>query len=172
MAGHCLDEANTEYICKRQDPPHCRAHVGKWRNICMRSDSEDTIKRKSNSQNKIRTLCDKGCLKQKCQGFWLGFFFTTVPLVCIWIHVSECGLFVLKSLSSLSKAVFWLHSVFCWKDAFSNVNVILPCGSCKEWHNSVCACISSTYLHKKRVIDGWEGRLRDFYCVVPPSFQL
>lgn len=98
------------------------------------------------------------------------FFFTSVPLVCTWIHVSECGLFVLKSLSSLSKAVSWLHSVFCWKDAFSNVNVILPCGSCKEWHNSVCACMSSTHLHRKRAIDGWEGWLRDFYWVVPHPF--
>lgn len=45
------------------------------------SDSEDTIKRKGNSQNKTRTLCDKGCLKQKCQGVWLVFFF---------YHCSSC----------------------------------------------------------------------------------
>lgn len=60
-------------VGKRQEPQHHKVHVGKWRNVCLRSDSEETIKRKGNSRNKKRMLCDKGCLKQKCQGFW--FFY-------------------------------------------------------------------------------------------------
>lgn len=57
-------------------PQHHGVHVGKWRNVCLRSDCEETIKRKGNSEIESAHSVIKTAWSRNVRGF----VFFSLPL--------------------------------------------------------------------------------------------